>query len=103
MRFWISGKCTRLLYFENFIKIYVVFFILYFRWGRGHPEEYPAIQLGEENKFDADGDKKPRAGQILWIRGLTRLQTQVSQPVVDPHLQLCYEVKRRESTLVDVV
>uniref|UniRef100_A0A8D8W088 Calcium-transporting ATPase n=1 Tax=Cacopsylla melanoneura TaxID=428564 RepID=A0A8D8W088_9HEMI len=47
-------------------------------WGRGHPEEYTeAIQLGEEHKFDADGDKKPRAGQILWIRGLTRLQTQV--------------------------
>uniref|UniRef100_A0A8D8R135 Calcium-transporting ATPase n=1 Tax=Cacopsylla melanoneura TaxID=428564 RepID=A0A8D8R135_9HEMI len=46
-------------------------------WGRGHPEEYTeAIQLGEEHKFDADGDKKPRAGQILWIRGLTRLQTQ---------------------------
>ena len=47
------------------------------RWGRGHPEEYTeAIALGEE-KFDPDADKKPRAGQILWIRGLTRLQTQV--------------------------
>ncbi|XP_026676946.1 plasma membrane calcium-transporting ATPase 3 [Diaphorina citri] len=47
-------------------------------WGRGHPEEYTeAIQLGEEHKFDPDADKKPRAGQILWIRGLTRLQTQV--------------------------
>ncbi|XP_026474492.1 plasma membrane calcium-transporting ATPase 2 isoform X2 [Ctenocephalides felis] len=46
-------------------------------WGRGHPEEYTeAINLGEQ-KFDADFDKKPRAGQILWIRGLTRLQTQV--------------------------
>ncbi|KAK6620003.1 hypothetical protein RUM44_006403 [Polyplax serrata] len=46
-------------------------------WGRGHPEEYTeAIALGEE-KFDPDADKKPRAGQILWIRGLTRLQTQV--------------------------
>ncbi|XP_066903814.1 plasma membrane calcium-transporting ATPase 2 isoform X2 [Halyomorpha halys] len=46
-------------------------------WGRGHPEEYTeAINLGEE-KFDSDSDKKPRAGQILWIRGLTRLQTQV--------------------------
>jgi Plasma membrane calcium transporter ATPase C terminal. len=80
------------------------FHIFCYRWGRGHPEEYTeAIQLGEEHKFDPDADKKPRAGQILWIRGLTRLQTQVSQPVVDPHLQLCYEVKRRESTLVDVV
>jgi hypothetical protein len=50
------------------------------RWGRGHPEEYTeAITLGEE-KFDPDSQegKKPRAGQILWIRGLTRLQTQVS-------------------------
>lgn len=48
------------------------------RWGRGHPEEYTeAIAIGEE-KFDVDSDKKPRAGQILWIRGLTRLQTQVS-------------------------
>ncbi|XP_069694637.1 plasma membrane calcium-transporting ATPase 2 isoform X4 [Periplaneta americana] len=48
-------------------------------WGRGHPEEYTeAITLGEE-KFDPDSQegKKPRAGQILWIRGLTRLQTQV--------------------------
>lgn len=46
-------------------------------WGRGHPEEYTeAIAIGEE-KFDADSDKKPRAGQILWIRGLTRLQTQI--------------------------
>ncbi|CAG9759318.1 unnamed protein product [Ceutorhynchus assimilis] len=46
-------------------------------WGRGHPEEYTeAITIGEE-KFDSDSDKKPRAGQILWIRGLTRLQTQL--------------------------
>ncbi|XP_017781692.1 PREDICTED: plasma membrane calcium-transporting ATPase 2 isoform X3 [Nicrophorus vespilloides] len=46
-------------------------------WGRGHPEEYTeSITIGEE-KFDVDSDKKPRAGQILWIRGLTRLQTQV--------------------------
>lgn len=47
-------------------------------WGRGHPEEYTeAITLGEE-KFDHEStEKKPRAGQILWIRGLTRLQTQI--------------------------
>ncbi|KAL1493475.1 hypothetical protein ABEB36_011520 [Hypothenemus hampei] len=46
-------------------------------WGRGHPEEYTeAIAIGEE-KYDVDSDKKPRAGQILWIRGLTRLQTQI--------------------------
>ncbi|CAB3385775.1 Hypothetical predicted protein [Cloeon dipterum] len=44
-----------------------------FSWGRGHPEE--TIALGEEG-LDSDSDRKPRAGQILWIRGLTRLQTQ---------------------------
>ncbi|XP_020289550.1 plasma membrane calcium-transporting ATPase 2 isoform X7 [Pseudomyrmex gracilis] len=45
-------------------------------WGRGQPDEIGAINLGDE-KFDPDSDKKPRAGQILWIRGLTRLQTQI--------------------------
>jgi Ca2+ transporting ATPase len=44
-------------------------------WGRGHPEEY-ANKL--EDRYESmDSDKKPRAGQILWIRGLTRLQTQI--------------------------
>ncbi|KAK1123375.1 hypothetical protein K0M31_008087 [Melipona bicolor] len=47
------------------------------RWGRGQPDDIGAINLGDE-KFDPDSDKKPRAGQILWIRGLTRLQTQTS-------------------------
>nr|XP_041632617.1 plasma membrane calcium-transporting ATPase 2 isoform X5 [Drosophila kikkawai] len=47
-------------------------------WGRGHPEEYTdAMNLGEERFDSIDSDKKPRAGQILWIRGLTRLQTQI--------------------------
>ncbi|XP_055372727.1 plasma membrane calcium-transporting ATPase 2 isoform X3 [Condylostylus longicornis] len=47
-------------------------------WGRGHPEEYTeAINLGDERFDSLDSDKKPRAGQILWIRGLTRLQTQL--------------------------
>lgn len=50
------------------------------RWGRGQPDEIGAINLGDE-KFDPDSDKKPRAGQILWIRGLTRLQTQVTIPI----------------------
>ncbi|XP_029665735.1 plasma membrane calcium-transporting ATPase 2 isoform X5 [Formica exsecta] len=45
-------------------------------WGRGQPDDIGAMNLGDEN-FDPDSDKKPRAGQILWIRGLTRLQTQV--------------------------
>ncbi|KAG4079815.1 hypothetical protein HA402_014946 [Bradysia odoriphaga] len=47
-------------------------------WGRGHPEQYTeAINLGDERFDSMDSDKKPRAGQILWIRGLTRLQTQL--------------------------
>ncbi|GLG98876.1 Calcium-transporting ATPase sarcoplasmic/endoplasmic reticulum type [Gryllus bimaculatus] len=48
-------------------------------WGRGHPEEYTEAIALAEDKFDPDSQegKKPRAGQILWIRGLTRLQTQV--------------------------
>lgn len=49
------------------------------RWGRGQPD-IGAINLGDEN-YDPDSDKKPRAGQILWIRGLTRLQTQVTIPI----------------------
>ncbi|XP_070503419.1 plasma membrane calcium-transporting ATPase 2 isoform X3 [Chironomus tepperi] len=48
-------------------------------WGRGHPEEYTeAINIGgDDSRYDPLDDKKPRAGQILWIRGLTRLQTQL--------------------------
>lgn len=49
------------------------------RWGRGQPDDIGAINLGDE-KFDPDSDKK-RTGQILWIRGLTRLQTQVTIPI----------------------
>ncbi|XP_017791251.1 PREDICTED: plasma membrane calcium-transporting ATPase 3 isoform X3 [Habropoda laboriosa] len=45
-------------------------------WGRGQPDDIGAINLGDE-KFDPDSDKMPRSGQILWIRGLTRLQTQI--------------------------
>ncbi|CAH2236734.1 jg16974 [Pararge aegeria aegeria] len=43
-------------------------------WGRGQPDP-ESMQQGQD--YDPDLDKKPRAGQILWIRGLTRLQTQV--------------------------
>ncbi|XP_045518780.1 plasma membrane calcium-transporting ATPase 2 isoform X12 [Pieris brassicae] len=43
-------------------------------WGRGQPDP-ESIQPGPD--YDSDLDKKPRAGQILWIRGLTRLQTQI--------------------------
>ncbi|XP_023296722.1 plasma membrane calcium-transporting ATPase 2 isoform X3 [Lucilia cuprina] len=57
-------------------------------WGRGHPEEYTdGMNLGEERFDSIDSDKKPRAGQILWIRGLTRLQTQISVPVIGGELQ----------------
>lgn len=44
-----------------------------FAWGRGLPEEYSQIDPG---KFDSDTGRKRRA-HILWIRGLTRLQTQI--------------------------
>nr|XP_032524979.1 plasma membrane calcium-transporting ATPase 3 isoform X8 [Danaus plexippus plexippus] len=43
-------------------------------WGRGQPD---AETLPTGPDYDSDLDKKPRAGQILWIRGLTRLQTQM--------------------------
>ncbi|KAK2725056.1 hypothetical protein QYM36_001494 [Artemia franciscana] len=47
-------------------------------YGRGHPTDVVALQNLVEDKFDGDGsDKKRTAGQILWIRGLTRLQTQL--------------------------
>lgn len=43
-------------------------------WGRGPPEDYP--QLHTEGKFDSETGRKRRA-HILWLRGLTRLQTQI--------------------------
>lgn len=64
------------------------------RWGRGQPDDIGAINLGDE-KFDPDSDKKPRAGQILWIRGLTRLQTQVTIPIslsLSLSIFLCHSV-----------
>jgi Ca2+ transporting ATPase len=49
-----------------------------FSWGRGNAEEYTeAIHNLDDRHYDPLDEKKPRAGQILWIRGLTRLQTQV--------------------------
>lgn len=45
-------------------------------WGRGLPEEYPEIHKIGSGKFDPESGKKKRA-HILWIRGLTRLQTQI--------------------------
>lgn len=53
-------------------------FISNTRWGRGNAEEYTeAIHNLDDRHYDPLDEKKPRAGQILWIRGLTRLQTQV--------------------------
>ncbi|XP_020809976.1 plasma membrane calcium-transporting ATPase 1 isoform X7 [Drosophila serrata] len=66
-------------------------------WGRGHPEEYTdAMNLGEERFDSIDSDKKPRAGQILWIRGLTRLQTQISVP----HFNICMFRKRLKECIL---
>lgn len=60
-------------------SIFIIVVVNFQRWGRGHPEQYTeAIHLGDERFDSLDSDKKPRAGQILWIRGLTRLQTQVN-------------------------
>lgn len=63
-----------------------------FSWGRGHPEDISAAMGAlTEDRFDADGEKKRTTGQILWIRGLTRLQTQIRvvnafRQGVDPRL-----------------
>lgn len=57
-----------------------IYCLFIYSWGRGNPEQYTdAINLGgDDSRYDPMDDKKPRTGQILWIRGLTRLQTQVS-------------------------
>lgn len=47
-----------------------------FSWGSGEPATDPIADLGNDDKLDLD-NKEKRTGQILWIRGLTRLQTQV--------------------------
>ncbi|XP_076344355.1 plasma membrane calcium-transporting ATPase 2-like isoform X3 [Tachypleus tridentatus] len=49
-----------------------------FTWGSGTPEELEHDVLhGEERTRDSISQDVKRTGQILWIRGLTRLQTQV--------------------------
>lgn len=49
-----------------------------FSWGRGNPEDMAATMALVEDKYDENGHEKKRStGQILWIRGLTRLQTQI--------------------------
>ncbi|MPC18042.1 Plasma membrane calcium-transporting ATPase 3 [Portunus trituberculatus] len=50
-----------------------------FSWGSGEPQTDPIADLTTEDKLDSDGKDSKRTGQILWIRGLTRLQTQSVQ------------------------
>jgi len=48
-----------------------------FQWGSGEPQDTPLVDDPHNEKHDEDGKNSKRTGQILWIRGLTRLQTQV--------------------------
>lgn len=49
-----------------------------FTWGSGPPEEMAGnVSLGEDGSSGSLSQDVKRTGQILWIRGLTRLQTQV--------------------------
>ncbi|XP_069165984.1 plasma membrane calcium-transporting ATPase 2 isoform X2 [Procambarus clarkii] len=48
-----------------------------FSWGSGEPQTDPIADFSIEDKLDSDGKDGKRTGQILWIRGLTRLQTQL--------------------------
>ncbi|XP_042239632.1 plasma membrane calcium-transporting ATPase 2-like isoform X6 [Homarus americanus] len=48
-----------------------------FSWGSGEPQTDPMADYNLEDKLDSDGKDGKRTGQILWIRGLTRLQTQI--------------------------
>ncbi|XP_071518787.1 plasma membrane calcium-transporting ATPase 2 isoform X6 [Panulirus ornatus] len=50
-----------------------------FSWGSGEPQTDPIADFNTEDKLDSDGKDSKRTGQILWIRGLTRLQTQEDQ------------------------
>merc|ERR1712106_1213076 len=48
-----------------------------FQWGSGEPQDTPLVDDPHNEKSDGDGKDSKRTGQILWIRGLTRLQTQI--------------------------
>ncbi|CAL4064879.1 unnamed protein product [Meganyctiphanes norvegica] len=50
-----------------------------FQWGSGEPQEVPIVDDPHNERSDGDGKDSKRTGQILWIRGLTRLQTQEDQ------------------------
>ncbi|GAB6019398.1 Plasma membrane calcium-transporting ATPase 3, variant 3 [Chamberlinius hualienensis] len=55
-------------------------------WGSGSPEELAAsASLMDDGLTGSDSRDGKRTGQILWIRGLTRLQTQIK-----PYLHLSY-------------
>ncbi|KAG8183112.1 hypothetical protein JTE90_024422 [Oedothorax gibbosus] len=47
-----------------------------FTWGSGSPEDIEASLVEDQSRGSISQEVK-RTGQILWIRGLTRLQTQV--------------------------
>lgn len=46
-------------------------------WGKGEPDDIDHIDAVEPGQPQVDG--MGRRGQILWVRGLTRLQQQVSE------------------------
>lgn len=48
-----------------------------FQWGSGEPQDVPIMDDPHHLRSDEDGKDSKRTGQILWIRGLTRLQTQL--------------------------
>ena len=53
-----------------------------FSWGASTPQEIEMLDRVEEepDSIEALPDDMGRRGQILWIRGLTRLQHQVGMP-----------------------
>ena len=53
-----------------------------FSWGASTPQEIEMLDRVEEepDSIEALPDDMGRRGQILWIRGLTRLQHQVGTP-----------------------
>ncbi|XP_042147807.1 plasma membrane calcium-transporting ATPase 3 isoform X16 [Ixodes scapularis] len=61
-----------------------------FTWGSGPPDEMNATaSLVEDGSSGSLSQDVKRTGQILWIRGLTRLQTQGPTPAVScDHLEL---------------
>jgi hypothetical protein len=72
---------------------FFTYFLCYFSsYGRGQPEDLAIISEGlmDDGTKDPDAlDKRRSAGQILWIRGLTRLQTQVNQYLLSSHQAQC--------------